>query len=90
MTQAAHPWSFFQVGASRMDDAFDDCVKYSRFVPVFLRQVDPGMLQVMMIFNDQDRSGALTLSASFGSGLMGTEMLSAAKHDIPGGGCYIS
>jgi hypothetical protein len=47
MTQAAHPWSFFQVGASRMDDAFDDCVKYSRFVPVFLRQVDPGVLHVM-------------------------------------------
>jgi hypothetical protein len=29
----------------------------------------------MMIFNDQDRSGGVTLSASFGSGLMGTEML---------------
>ena len=47
MTQAAHPWSFFQVVASQMDGAFDDCVMYSRFVPVFLRQVDPGVLQVM-------------------------------------------
>jgi hypothetical protein len=60
MTQAAHPWSFFQVVASRMDGAFDDCITYSRFVPVFLRQVDPGVLRVMMIFNDQDRSGGVT------------------------------
>ncbi len=52
MTQAAHPWSFFQVVASRMDGAFDDCITYSRFVPVFLRQVDPCVLRVMMIFND--------------------------------------
>src|SRR5436305_2318972 len=37
-TQAAHPWSFFQVGASRMDDARDDCVTYSRFVPVFFKE----------------------------------------------------
>ena len=63
MTQAAHPWSFFQVVASQMDDARDDRVMYSRFVPVFLRQVDPGVLQVMMIFNDQNRSGGVTLSA---------------------------
>jgi len=52
MTQAAHPWSFFQVVASRMDGAFDACITYSRFVPVFLRQVDPCVLRVMMIFND--------------------------------------
>ncbi len=52
MTQAAHPWSFFQVVASQMDGAFDDCVMYSRFVLVFLRQVDPCVLRVMMIFND--------------------------------------
>jgi len=60
MTQAAHPWSFFQVVASRMDDARDDRVMYSRFVPALLRQVDPGVLQVMMSFNDQDRSGGVT------------------------------
>jgi len=43
-----------------MDGAFDDCITYSRFVPAFLRQVDPGVLQVMMIFNEQDRSGGVT------------------------------
>jgi hypothetical protein len=47
MTQAAHPWSFFQVVASQMDGAFDDCVMYSRFVPAFLRQVDSDALHVM-------------------------------------------
>ncbi len=61
MTQAAHPWSFFQVVASQMDGAFDDCVMYSRFVLAFLRQVDPGVLRVMKIFNDQDRPGGVTL-----------------------------
>ncbi len=60
MTQAAHPWSFFQVVASQMGDAHDDRVMYSRFVPALLRQVDPGVLQVMMMFNDQDRSGGVT------------------------------
>jgi Zn-finger in ubiquitin-hydrolases and other protein len=47
MTQAAHPWSFFQVVASQMDGARDDRVMYSRFVPALLRQVDPGLLHVM-------------------------------------------
>jgi len=30
-----------------MDGAFDDCVKYSSFVPVFLRQVDQDVLHAM-------------------------------------------
>ncbi len=40
----------------------------------------------MMLFNDQDRSGVVTPPRSEGSGSMGTEMLSAAKHDITGVG----
>ena len=99
MTQAAHPWSFFQVVASRMDDAHDDRVMYSRFVPAFLRRVDPDVLQVMMIFNEQDRSGGVRppqrsrspeRSEEEWPGLMGTEMLRCAQHDITGCGWYIS
>jgi hypothetical protein len=49
-----------------------------------------------MKFNDQDRSGAVTLSAvsrsperseGEGSGPMGREMLRCAQHDITGFGC---
>jgi len=51
-----------------------------------------------MIFNEQDRSDGVTLSASFGSGSRGTEMLRGvypraqrrAQHDIPNVGGYIS
>ena len=38
----------------------------------------------IMSFNDQDRQGFVTLSASFGSIAMGREMLRCPQHDRTG------